>query len=282
MERFKQFLEYTIFELGEFSLHVFNIFNLIVIFLVVRLVLWLIHLYFKRKQNEGKIDHGKKYAILQLLTYVIYVIAIIISVDSLGFQITVILAGSTALLVGLGLGLQDFFRDLVAGFIILSERTVTSGDIVEIGGIVGKVKDVGLRTTSLITREDIVMIVPNTRLTNEHVINWSQNNSKVTRFEISVSVAYGSDTEKTCALLLQCAKNHSDVIKIPGPNVLFRDFGNSSLDFGLTFYSNNLFRIERTKSDLRFAIDKAFRENNITIPFPQQDVWVRQFPQKEE
>ncbi|AEV33997.1 mechanosensitive ion channel family protein [Owenweeksia hongkongensis] len=282
MERFKHFLEYTIFELGEFSLHVFNIFNLLVIFLLARFVLWIIHLYFKRKHKEGKIDHGKKYAIIQLLTYLIYVIAIIVAVDSLGFKITVILAGSTALLVGLGLGLQDFFRDLVAGFIILSERTVTSGDIVEIGGIVGKVKDVGLRTTSLITREDIVMIVPNTRLTNEHVINWSQNNSKVTRFEIRVNVAFGSDTQKVCTLLTQCAENHEDVMKIPGPDVLFREFEKGSLDFGLTFYSNNLFRIERTKSDLRFAIDKAFRENNIVIPFPQQDVWVRQFPQKEE
>lgn len=282
MHSFKDFLEYTIYELGNFSLHVYNLVNLLLIYLVAKLILWLLHLYFGRKHKEGKIDPGKQYAIMQLMTYFIYVISIIFAVDSLGFQITVILAGSTALLVGLGLGLQDFFRDLVAGFIILSERTVTSGDIVEIGGTVGRVKEVGLRTTSLITREDIVMIVPNTRLTNEHVINWSQNNSKVTRFEINVGVAYGSDTEKVCELLIACAQNHEQVIKIPGPSVLFRDFGNSSLDFGLIFYSNNLFRIERTKSDLRFAIDKAFRENNITIPFPQQDVWVRQLPQNDK
>ena len=280
MERFKEFLEYQIYKIGNFELNVYDIVNLLIIFLVARLTLWLVHKYFGRKHKEGRIDHGKRYAIMQLVTYMVYVISIIIAVDSLGFKVTVILAGSTALLVGLGLGLQDFFRDLVAGFIILSERTVTAGDIVEISGTVGQVKDVGLRTTSLLTREDIIIIVPNTRLTTEHVINWSQNNSKVTRFEIKVAVAYGSDTQLVSKLLIECAKRHKEVMSVPEPSVLFRDFGNSSLDFGLMFYSSNLFRIERTKSDLRFAIDQAFRENGITIPFPQQDVWVRQLPDK--
>lgn len=282
MEGFRDFLEYQIYKIGNFELNVYDIFNLIIIFLAARLMLWMVKKYFDRKHKDGRIDHGKQYAILQLLTYLVYVIAIVVAVDTLGFKITVILAGSTALLVGLGLGLQDFFRDLIAGFIILSERTVTSGDIVEISGTIGQVKDVGLRTTSLITREDIVIIVPNTRLTNEHVINWSQNNSKVTRFEISVGVAYGSDTRLVSELLIKAAKNHEQVMSIPEPSVLFRDFGNSALIFGLTFYSSNLFRIERTKSDLRFAIDLSFRENGVTIPFPQQDVWVRQFPENKE
>lgn len=282
MERFREILEYQIYKIGNFELNVFDIVNLLIIFLVARFILWVFKKYFGRKHKEGNIDQGKQYAILQLLTYLIYVIAIVVAIDSLGFKITVILAGSTALLVGLGLGLQDFFRDLIAGFIILSERTVTAGDIVEISGTIGQVKDVGLRTTSLITREDIVIIVPNTRLTNEHVINWSQNNSKVTRFEIKVGVAYGSDTALVSKLLIECAKNHKDVMKVPEPSVLFRNFGSSSLDFGLMFYSSNLFRIERTKSEIRFAIDKAFRENGVTIAFPQQDVWIRQFPENKE
>lgn len=282
MDRFKEFLEYQIYKLGNFELNVYDIFNLLIIFLAARLVLWGFKKYFDRKHKDGSIDLGKQYAILQLLTYLVYVIAIVVAVDTLGFKITVILAGSTALLVGLGLGLQDFFRDLIAGFIILSERTVTAGDIVEISGTIGQVKEVGLRTTSLITREDIVIIVPNTRLTNEHVINWSQNNSKVTRFEISVGVAYGSDTELVSKLLIECARKNKDVMSVPEPNVLFRNFGSSSLDFGLMFYSSNLFRIERTKSDLRFAIDQAFRKNGVTIAFPQQDVWIRQFPENKE
>src|SRR5690606_40977440 len=139
----------------------------------------------------------------------------------------------TALLVGLGLGLQDFFRDLVAGFIILSERTVTAGDIVEMGGLVAQVKDVGLRTTSLLTREDIVIIVPNTQLTTQTVINWSQSANKIARFEIKVRTAYGSDTAKVRELLIKSARAHKEVKKIPEPSVFFDNFGENAIEFRL-------------------------------------------------
>lgn len=275
----KSFLELVLFESGKFTLHVFNLLNILLIFLFAWFITWLIRKYLRRKRTQGSLDQGKEYAIMQILTYLIYVIAFVLAIDSLGIKITVLLAGSTALLVGLGLGLQDFFRDLVAGFIILTERTVTAGDIVEINGVIGQVKEVGLRTTSLFTREDIVLIVPNTKLTTDQVINWSQNN-KVTRFKIEVGVAYGSDTELVRTLLIQCAKSHSDVVKVPEPSVLFQDFGDSALQFGLYFFSGNLFRIERTKSEIRFEIDKKFRENKISIPFPQRDLWIRQSPDK--
>ncbi len=277
VDQVKNFLEITLFVSGKFEIHVFNILNIVLIFLVAWGVLWLFKKFLNRN-NKDKIDHGKQYAVVQLVSYVVYVIAMVVAIESLGVNMFTLLVGSTALLVGLGLGLQDFFRDLIAGFIILSQRTVTAGDIVEIAGTVGKVQDVGLRTTSLLTREDIVIIVPNTKLTNENVINWSQNNSKVTRFEIRVGVAYGSDTKLVKDLLIKSAVQNKDVIKVPGPNVLFDNFGVSALEFRLTFYSNNLFRIERTKSDIRFEIDRAFREAGVKIPFPQRDLWVRQFP----
>ncbi|MAN03094.1 MAG: mechanosensitive ion channel protein MscS [Owenweeksia sp.] len=273
----KSFLEFTIFESGKFKLQVFNILNIVIIFLLAALILWVISKFFKRQRAQGRIDQRKAYALVQVSSYIVYTIAILLAIDSIGIKITVLLAGSTALLVGLGLGLQDFFRDLVAGFIILWERTVTSGDIVEIGGVVGQVKEVGLRTTSLITREEIVLIVPNTRLTTDNVINWSQNNN-VTRFRIDVGVAYGSDTALVEKILVECAKEHKDVLNVPEPYVFFKDFGNSSLDFSLLFFSQNLFRIERTKSDIRFAIDRKFRESKVIIPFPQRDIWVRQMP----
>jgi small-conductance mechanosensitive channel len=180
--------------------------------------------------------------------------------------------------VGLGLGLQDAFKDLVAGIIILTERTVTAHDIVEIDGIVGQVVEVGLRTTTILTRDDIEMILPNQRLTNERVVNWSRTNS-VTRFYVDVGVAYGSDTQLVKKVLIEVASNNKQVSLEQPPAVLFSDFGSSSLNFKLQFFSKNLFRIERVKSDLRFEIDKAFRENNIVLAFPQLDVWIRQQPQ---
>ncbi len=280
VEKVKDFLEITLFVSGNFEIHVFNILNIVLIFLVAWGVLWLFK-KFLRRNNKSRFDTGKQYAIVQLVSYIVYVLAMIVAIESLGVNMFTLLVGSTALLVGLGLGLQDFFRDLVAGFIILSQRTVTAGDIVEIAGTVGQVQDVGLRTTSLLTREDIVIIVPNTKLTNENVINWSQNNSKVTRFEVKVGVAYGSDTTLVKDLLVKSAKQHKDVMEIPEPNVFFENFGDSALEFRLNFYSKNLFRIERTKSDIRFEIDRNFREGGVKIPFPQRDLWVRQMPDQQ-
>lgn len=273
----EDFLGIDLLNLGSYTLEIMDLISVIIILLIARLVVFGIKKYLNTRAKRGSFDEGKVYAIGQVLAYVIYIIAIIASIDALGFKVTVLLASSTAILVGLGLGLQDTFRDMVAGFIILFERTVTAGDIVEIDGTVGRVTEVGLRTTSLHTREEIVIIVPNNKLTTERVINWSQNDKK-TRFTINVGVAYGSDTALVGELLVRAAKEHQKVMKSPEPFVAFSDFGNSSLDFSLYFFSENLFRIERIKSDIRFRIDALFRENGVTIPFPQRDLWLKQVP----
>lgn len=277
MNKLKHFLEQELLRIGDYELQIVNLLSALLIFFIAWLLLWLFKKYLRRRQRLGRLDAGKLYALRQISAYIVYVVALIAAIDAMGFQITVLLAGSTALLVGLGLGLQDLFRDMVAGFIILFERAVTAGDIVEVTGIVGKVKEVGLRTTSLITREDIVLIVPNSKLTTDKIINWSQNH-RVTRFRVDVGVAYGSDTEKVRRLLLESALGHKDVLDHPAPYVFFQDFGESSLDFSLYFFSSNLFRIERTKSDLRFKIDQLFRSHGVTIPFPQRDLWLKQVP----
>lgn len=274
-------LGFDLLNLGNFQLQVIDLVSVIFILFIARLLVFLVKKYLAARARRGSLDEGRVYAVGQVLAYVIYIIAIIASIDAMGFKVTVLLASSTAILVGLGLGLQDTFRDMVAGFIILFERTVTAGDVVEIDGTVGRVKEVGLRTTTLITREEIILIVPNNKLTTERVINWSQNEKK-TRFEVIVGVAYGSDTALVQKLLIEAAVAHERVLKSPEPFVAFRDFGDSSLDFSLYFFSNNLFRIERIKSDLRFKIDALFREHGVTIPFPQRDLWVKQFPQQDQ
>jgi len=273
MEFLERVLSFELLSLGKYSIAIWQVITMIVILLLARGVNWLLNVYLSRKVNKGSLDEGKKYAIYQISHYVIYVIAITLGLDFLEVRITVLLAGSTALLVGLGLGLQDFFRDLVAGFIILSERTVTASDVVEVNGTIGRVHEVGLRTTTLITRDDIVLIIPNTRLTNDNVINWSQNR-KSSRFNISISVAYGSDTALVSDLLLQAAKKHPQVKKRPEPYVFFKNFGDNGLEFLLLFHSDNLFRIERVKSELRFEIDGLFRAHNINIPYPQRTLHI--------
>lgn len=274
-----EFFHFTISE-RDFSLSVLDVLIILLVLLLSRAVIWLIRRGLNQRVSANKLDQGKAYAITQILTYLIWTFAVVYLLDYVGVQITPLLLGSTALFVGLGLGLQDTFKDFVSGFIILMERTVTVGDIVEVDGVIGKVIEVGLRTTQVLTRDDIYLIIPNQKLTNQNVINWSQT-KKVTRFHVSVGVAYGSDTNLVKNLLLEAATEHPMVVKEPQPLVLFRDFGNSSLDFQIYFYSSNLFRIETVKSEIRFAIDRKFRENGVTIPFPQRDLWVKQWPKDE-
>jgi small-conductance mechanosensitive channel len=281
MSSIRSFLEQALLNVGKYELRVVNILYVLVILIVAWSLLWLFKKYLKRKKRVGRLDEGKLYSLSQIATYIVTVIAIMAAIDAIGFNITVLLAGSTALLVGLGLGLQDLFRDMVAGFIILFERAITAGDIVEIDEVIGKVKEVGLRTTSIITREDIVMIVPNSKLTTDYFINWSQNHH-TSRFKVEVGVAYGSNTALVQDILLKSLEGVPHILANPAPFVDFQDFGNSSLDFGLYFFSSNLFRIERTKSIIRFNIDALFRENGVTIPFPQRDLWIKQTPPQQK
>jgi small-conductance mechanosensitive channel len=188
-----------------------------------------------------------------------------------------VLASSAALLVGVGLGIQHIFNDIVSGFILLFGRPVSIGDIVEVDKEVGRVTDIGFRRSMIITRDDINMVIPNSKFVSEKVINWSYRN-RLTRFHVTLGVAYGSDTEKVRRLLVEAAVEHPEVSNEKQPFARFLDFADSQLTFDLLFWSDNIFRVENVLSDLRFAIDKKFRENNVRIPFPQQDVYIKQTP----
>lgn len=245
------------------------------IILFTRLLLWVlteIILYPYYKQKE--INVGSQYAINRLLTYFILVIAVLATLQYVGINLTVLLGGAAALLVGIGLGLQQTFNDLICGIILLFERTVELGDIVDMNGLVGRVKKIGIRTSLVETRDNVSVIVPNSKLVAENVINWSHFDSKA-RFRVSVGVAYGSDTALVKEILLDVAANHPKIVRRPQPIVRFVNFGDSSLDFEILFWSRSLIEIEDVKSDLRFEIDRHFRERNIAIPFPQRDIWIK-------
>lgn len=274
IDSIKDVLNFKIIEVGTYTLHVFNLVLVLGIYVLTRLLLFALGQFMKRRVKQDLIDPRKSYAIRQIVKYLVYLIAFVIAMDSLGVHVTGLLLGSTALFLGLGLGLQDTFKDIVSGIVILIERTVSAGDIVEINGIVGQIKDVGLRTTRVLTRDDIIILVPNQKLINDQVINWTQNQMP-TRFYIDVDVAYGSDTRLVEKLLIEEAIKHKHTISSLAPTVHFTNFGNSGLAFRLFFHCEEMFRIERVKSDIRFGIDEAFRKNGITIPFPQTDVWIR-------
>jgi small-conductance mechanosensitive channel len=247
----------------------------LLILLIARLSLWVItEILLYGVYNRRKIDSGSRFAINQLIKYFVYFIAVIVALDHVGINMTLIWTGAAALLVGIGLGLQQTFNDFVSGVVLLFERTTSVGDILEFGDKVGQVKRIGLRASTIETRFNKSVVVPNSKLVNEDVINWSHYRNRV-RFEIFVGVAYGSDTQLVREILIEAAEKHKDVLKSPTPFVRFSNFGNSSLDFKLSFFSRNYLFIEDVKSDIRFEIDRLFRERKVTIPFPQLDVWYK-------
>ena len=225
--------------------------------------------------KKNKVNVGSQYAINQLMKYVLYIFAILMAMESLGIQMTIFLGGAAALLVGVGLGLQQTFNDLISGIILLFERSIEVGNVIELtGGMVGTVRRIGLRTSAVEMRENITVVVPNSKLITENVINWSHTDDKA-RFIVQVGVAYGTDTKLVKELLLKVARDNVYVLSSPGPGVRFTNFGDSSLDFHLIFWSRNFLVIEDIKSDLRFEINEVFLENKISIPFPQRDVWIK-------
>ena len=155
------------------------------------------------------------------------------------------------------------------------EGSVQKGDWIEVGNTVGEVERIGLRTSLITTRRNISIIVPNSKITVDNVINLSHGNDKV-RHSVTVGVAYGSDLQLVKKVLLECASRHSKVL--PGAFVRLVEFNNSSIDFELLFWSDEYMQIEDVRSDLRFMIDNGFRKYNITIPFPQQDLYIKTFP----
>jgi small-conductance mechanosensitive channel len=266
---------YTVIRVSDTQIRVSDILEAVLIILAARLIFWMVtQLVLFRYYKRSQIDLGSQYAINQLLKYVIYTMAILWAISSLGFEITVLWGGAAALLVGIGLGLQQTFNDFFSGIVLLFERSVEIGHVLDIGGTIGTVKEIGLRTSLIETRDSITVVVPNSKLVTDNVINWSHLDEKV-RFKINVGVAYGSDTKLVKNILLSVATKHPEIVEHPNPFVRFIDFGNSSLDFELYFFSRNFMRIEDVRSDLRFEIDNAFRENKVEIPFPQRVVWMK-------
>lgn len=262
-------------EFGNYRLTVLQLLIAAGIYMGTKVLLFFIRRIIARRLKEKTSDRGKAHALFQLFRYFIWVIVILIILDTVGITLTYLLAGSAALFVGIGLGLQDVFRDIAAGVLLLVENNVRLNDVIEVQNVVGRVEYIGLRTSVVYTRDGIRMIIPNSKFISDNVINWTKD-SKATRFRVKVGVAYGSDEKLVRKLLIDCALEQ-DILRQEkefAPFVRLVDFGDSSLDFELYFWTFNVFPVENTKSEIRFAILESFRDNNIVIPFPQRDLHI--------
>ena len=273
-EAIKSFLDLG-FTLGsgdhKVRIAVWTLLLVILSFVAARFFLkWIRLLLTRNMQEPDKLKFISFFKFVQYITYIIVGFAVL---SASGINVTPFLAASAALLVGLGLALQELFQDVIGGIFIFIDKSLLVGDIVEIDGKVARVVEVSLRTTRAITRDDKIVVIPNHKFISEIIINYTQNH-KTTRELVKIGVAYGSDVKKVEALLLQSVSEHSKVLKKPKPFVLFDDFGDSALQFSVLFFITDSFSDPKIKSEIRFKIDQLFRENNISIPFPQTDVHI--------
>lgn len=274
-----EFLDHIIFQKGEYIVTTGTLVTILVIGIAVRLVLFMLRRFLQKFFGKTSGDESRGEEVYLLIRYFLWTIAIVAVLEVVGIHVTILIAGSAALLVGLGLGLQQIFQDLVSGIFILIEGIIKVNDVIELDGMVGKILAVNLRTSKVLTRDGIMIIVPNHKFIVEKITNWTHN-SESTRFKVEVGVAYGSEVRKVEKILLTCADEHEKIIRkkdadIHNPFVRFVDFGDSALKFELFFWTTNIFQVEFIKSDLRFNIDQKFREQGITIPFPQRDIHIK-------
>ncbi len=277
---FEKFLDYNLIENKYLILSFSHIIGIVIVLFVARVVLNFVKLYITRSlKNRVDLDISAQFVYVQIAKYVIYVFAIVICLQILQVNLTVLLAGSTALLVGLGLGLQDVFKDMFSGFVLLFEGNIRIGDIVEIyntgdtNSVVAKIIKINVRTTQIETRNGNVLIIPNNKLTQEYIENWSHGSS-LSRFIIDVSIAYGSNTELVKDILKSSALGHPKVSRDQEVLVRMSDFGDNGLNMELIFWAEQSWDANNFKSDIRFEIDRLFREHKVTIPFPQRDIRV--------
>jgi small-conductance mechanosensitive channel len=270
-----ELLNFTIFSNDTVNITVYNVAIVIIVFIATLIGLRIIRGFFRRFIKKQPNERRSYWSVFLILRYVVWVVIIVLMLETSGVKVSVLLASITALLVGVGFGIQQLFSDLASGIVLIVERNLQINDIIELeDDTVGKVIHIGLRTSKLKTRDDVILVVPNSKFVNDTIINWSQMDYN-TRFSVKVGVAYGSDTKLVSDILYECAIKNKNISASPKPFVRFNDFGDSSLDFQVFFWVKEPFLVENTKSEIRYAIDDAFRKNGVQIPFPQRDVHIR-------
>ena len=217
---------------------------------------------------------GTQETISRILHYIIMLLGVFIAVQQVGVDLTTLAAISAVLMVGIGLGLQNITSNFISALILLFERPVQVGDFVEVGGIQGRIRRIKTRSSVVETLDNVSIIVPNLNFITQNVTNWSYRDSKV-RIHVSVGVSYSSDVDLVAETLLRVGRSHQEVLLNPEPAIQFLEFADSTLNFDLLVWINDASRQYFIRSDLNFAVVKAFREQGITIAFPQRDLHIR-------
>lgn len=228
-----------------------------------------------RLLGRTRMKVGVRYAIGRMLGYVILVLGVLVALQTLGVNATMLAAFSAALGIGLGFGLQDIVKNFVAGLVLLIERPIEVGDRVVVGDVTGEVTEIRARATIVRTNDEVDLIVPNSRFITDTVQNWSYGSNRV-RHRIPVGVAYASNPEAVEAALLAAVDRSENVLKDPAPRVLLSGFGESSLDFELRCWTRTLLHREGAfRAEVNRLVLEELTKRQIEIPFPQRDLHIR-------
>ena len=268
-------LKYHIIDTESFSLSLSSIITGVLVFyfllLLTKIFITLLRIYLIHKRAGTEIASN-----LDLLIYNSSLVLIaIITLSTMGLSWKVILPIAGGLGVGIGFGLRDIANNFISGFLILTTRSVKRGDWITLQNNFGEIVDIGIRTSTLRTVDNIDIIVPNAHLITNELINWSYTDN-IVRIHIPVGVSYGSDANMVREALLEVASRYQHVLRIPEPEARFMAFGDSSLNFELLVWLDiTKVKIPRVKSELNYTIWNVFKEKGIQIPFPQRDIWFR-------
>jgi small-conductance mechanosensitive channel len=276
LSRIKEVLAIPLFSAGDTPITIWTLVSLIILTLLLFLVSGLLkQLLVTRLLSQSTVDLGVRLAIGSIVRYVVISIGLIVIFQSVGIDLSTLTIVAGALGVGIGFGLQNITNNLVSGLILLIERPIKVGDRIEVGSVTGDVVNISLRSTTVVTNDNIAIIVPNSEFVSNSVTNWSYTDRSV-RFNFEVGVSYRSDPELVRRLLIQVAGQHPGVLKDPKADAMLQGFGDSALTFILRVWTRQYSTTPGTlRSELNFMIWNIFKEHGIEIPFPQRDIHIR-------
>lgn len=273
--RLRSFLEAPLFKLGEAQVTFLS-----VLYFLLLLTL-LIYLSGKGKKLVNSVlarrgvDLGVREATGSIVRYLLLFMGLLVILQTIGIDLTALSILTGAVGLGIGFGLQNIASNFISGIIILFERPVRIGDRIAVGDVEGDVIRIGARSTTVLTNDNIDIIIPNSKLIRENVVNWTHSERRV-RFRIPVCVAFDSNVRKVEQALLEAAKNVYEVLETPAPGVRFISFSENGLDFELRAWTTTLVhRKGKFMSNLNFAIYDKFKEFEIEVPYPQRDIRIR-------
>jgi len=269
-------LNYPLFSLGKAELTLAVLIKLVALCaLVVFGERLLRHKFTMRVLKRTAFDAALQYAIARISGYVIILVGFYVALTAVGLNLNSLAVVAGAIGIGIGFGLQNIIQNFIAGIIILAERPIALGDRVEVGTVAGTVAKIDLRSTKVVTNDNISIIVPNSNFLTSPVTNWSHGDPRV-QMRIPIGVAYGTEIEKLKRALTEVAEENPNALKDPPCTVYFVAFGESALNFELGVWTRTMtHNPQRFRSELNYAIERKLRENKIEIPFPQRDLHIR-------